>query len=66
MSLDPRLIALQGVGGAPRFVALQGLVPVVAPRRPVTPWAEDDDEPAPRKRKRRRDTDNDVLLFLLR
>lgn len=68
--LDPRSIALQGFGSAPRFVALQGLVPLSAqppatlgpilsgPGRRNRPW--------PKKKPKHRDTDEEVLLFLLR
>lgn len=58
-ALDPRRVALQGLGGSVRLVALQGLAPQSA--RPMVFQG-----PAKRPRKRRRDTDEDVLLFLLR
>lgn len=69
MTLDSRNLALQGLGGGPLQVALQGLLPLAdkpeelpafaggAGRRPRT---------VPRKAPARRDRDDDVLLFLLR
>ena len=61
--LNPRAIAVQGVGFQPRLVGLQGLWP-------VSDEPTDPDPPvfAPRRRKKqiRHDTDDDVLLFLLK
>lgn len=64
--LAPRAIALQGIGYRPRYVALQGLVPLDDTIRPdVIPYGRGGIV-TPVKKKRRRDRDDDVLLFLLR
>lgn len=58
MNLDPRAVALQGLGFNPKFVALQGLV------------LQDEQTPtAPRRSRpikvRKPHKDDDVLLFIL-
>jgi hypothetical protein len=61
MSLDPKAIALQGLGFLTRLVALQGL------------WPDEDIPPEPYVNRipmahyvpKRPDNDDDVLLFLL-
>jgi hypothetical protein len=39
VTLDPRRVALQGIGSTPLAVALQGLVPVLEPAVPMSPGA---------------------------
>lgn len=64
--LAPRAIALQGIGYRPRYVALQGFVPLGDTLRPdVIPYGRGG-VVTPVKKKRRRDNDDDVVLFLLR
>lgn len=58
MSVDPRAVATQGLGFAPRLVAVQGLCP--AQTRPLGP------RPRIRRERKRHDRDDDVLIFLLR
>lgn len=67
MSLLPRATAVQGVGFAPRVLALQGFAPVAeTPGYSVGPGAPRRPLPRELPRRQRRDTDDDVLLFLLR
>ena len=69
MTLDPRNLALQGVGGGPLQVALQGLLPLEeTPAEPPAFAGGVGRRPRPSTRKApaRRDRDDDVLLFLLR
>jgi hypothetical protein len=57
--LDPRAIALQGIGSSPRLVAVQGLWPSEQQPQPLPPTHR-----ASRKKPRKPD-DDDVLLFML-
>ena len=60
--LNPRVVALQGLGQTSKLVALQGLRPIST--RPPVDAAPFVSAPA-RKKRRRKDRDDDVLLFLM-
>jgi hypothetical protein len=61
--LSPRLIAMDGLGGGPRLVAVRGLWPAAAP---VEPHHPDYSGGLRHRRRRRREEDEAILLALLR